>query len=283
MTPVACHRRAASASCAGRRAGRPRHSRRRRRWPTGRAGPRPPRRQSAPRPPRAASRRGWAGAGNTGTGDPRAAWPTLRSTLLKLGSWLSWSCRRPLRPRSGPRSARSSSPQRPLGCTAMCSPSPVLRTRFGDQYGIRSVIRNLSVRLSQGLVGHGCGGRAVGDDGRLSDRPVRPKKQESDLHFFPSRPGMPSAGDQHESALIHRRDELADVATDLRRQSRTYWKRPMAQVGLGAAGSLPELAGANRMPAELEGAAALLAWEPPDGLGRFPTYSRFSSPPVVVY
>jgi hypothetical protein len=73
--------------------------------------------------------------------------------------------------------------------------------------------------------------------------------------------------DQRESALVDRREELADLATDLRRQSRAYWKRPMARVALGGAGAVLSFAAANPMPAVLAGAASLLAWEPQHGLG----------------
>ncbi len=73
--------------------------------------------------------------------------------------------------------------------------------------------------------------------------------------------------DQRESALVDRREELADMATDLRRQSRTYWKRPMARVALGGAGAALSFAAANPMPALLAGAATLLAWEPENRLG----------------
>jgi hypothetical protein len=67
--------------------------------------------------------------------------------------------------------------------------------------------------------------------------------------------------------LIDRGEELADMATDLRRQSRTFWKRPMARVALGGAGAALSFAAANPMPALLAGGAALLAWEPQDRLG----------------
>jgi hypothetical protein len=73
--------------------------------------------------------------------------------------------------------------------------------------------------------------------------------------------------DQRESALVDRREELADAAAELRRQSRTYWKRPMARVALGGAGAALSFAAANPIPAALAGAAALLAWGPRDRLG----------------
>jgi hypothetical protein len=73
--------------------------------------------------------------------------------------------------------------------------------------------------------------------------------------------------DLRESALIDRRQELADFAGDLRRQSRAYWKRPLARVALGGAGAALSFAAANPLPAVLAGAAALLAWEPQRDLG----------------
>jgi hypothetical protein len=73
--------------------------------------------------------------------------------------------------------------------------------------------------------------------------------------------------DQRESALTDRREELADMATDLRRQSRNYWKRPMARVALCGAEAVLNFATANPLTAVLAGAAAIMGWEPREGLG----------------
>lgn len=67
--------------------------------------------------------------------------------------------------------------------------------------------------------------------------------------------------EDREAALVDRREELADMASVLRRHSRSYWKRPLARVAVGGAGAALSFATANPIPAALAAVAALLEWE----------------------
>jgi hypothetical protein len=63
-------------------------------------------------------------------------------------------------------------------------------------------------------------------------------------------------------ALLDRQEELADAAAELRRTSRSYWRRPMARVAIGGAGAVVSLAGGGPLAAALAGLTALMEWEP---------------------
>jgi len=76
--------------------------------------------------------------------------------------------------------------------------------------------------------------------------------------------------DERDQAVLDRQEELADLAADLRKTARTYWRRPMARVAVGGVGAVLSLAAGSILPAALAGAAALLEWEsPPDIAGPF--------------
>jgi hypothetical protein len=61
-----------------------------------------------------------------------------------------------------------------------------------------------------------------------------------------------------EQASLDRREQLADTADQLRRLARTSWRRPLATLGLGIAGSAVALATGNPISAGLTAAGALL-------------------------
>jgi hypothetical protein len=61
-----------------------------------------------------------------------------------------------------------------------------------------------------------------------------------------------------EQAFNDRREALTDAADQLRRLARTSWRRPLANFGLGIAGSAVTLASANPVGAALSAAGALL-------------------------
>jgi hypothetical protein len=75
------------------------------------------------------------------------------------------------------------------------------------------------------------------------------------------------SAEEREAALVDRREELADMASVLRRHSRSYWNRPLARVAVGGAGAALSLAAGNPIPAALAGVAALLEWEPNEHSG----------------
>jgi hypothetical protein len=56
------------------------------------------------------------------------------------------------------------------------------------------------------------------------------------------------APDEREARLLDRREELADLASDLRKAARLQWRRPLATLGLGAAGATWLAAGALHDP-----------------------------------
>lgn len=71
-------------------------------------------------------------------------------------------------------------------------------------------------------------------------------------------------------AILDRQADLADLAADLRRTARTYWKRPVARVAVGGVGAVLSLASGSVFPAALGSFAALLEWDPrPDTAGPF--------------
>jgi hypothetical protein len=72
---------------------------------------------------------------------------------------------------------------------------------------------------------------------------------------------MPS--DEREAATIDRQEELADLATDLRKTSRSYWRLPVARVAVGGAGAVVSLATGSALPAALAAMSALLEWDSP--------------------
>lgn len=73
--------------------------------------------------------------------------------------------------------------------------------------------------------------------------------------------------EEREVALLDRREELADLASGLRRQSRSYWRAPLARLSLGGVGAAISLAEGNPVPAVLAGIVAILEWEPREDFG----------------
>ncbi len=58
-----------------------------------------------------------------------------------------------------------------------------------------------------------------------------------------------------------RQEELRDQASELRRASRSYWRKPLARVGLGGVGAALSLAAGQPIPAFFAALTALLEWE----------------------
>jgi hypothetical protein len=68
--------------------------------------------------------------------------------------------------------------------------------------------------------------------------------------------------EEREVAIVDRQEELSDAAAGLRRTARSYWRRPVARVAVGAAGAVISLSSGQPLPAALGAMAALLEWEP---------------------